>query len=324
MVLTPSSTQMKTKNLPVTAFFPLMTSLLTPSTPLQARTLISLYIIHCASVAPELALLSINAYQKDLSDPNPIVRAGAIKTLSSMGLEDIRSLVGVAIAKGARDTSWYVRRAAADAVTALWKADPSNENRLALLPTLEVLLGSASALTVGSALSAWEELCPSRWTLIHPGYRKWCKMLMDVEEWGQVVLLKVLLRYGRTFFLDPARGTLDPDAELAIKSSEPLLQHMNPAVCHFPHSFIFCPARFAYHQRIPIQVVLATVKLHYYLASPNSLTPIVRPLIRLLKSSPEVRAVILEDCAVVAQERPVSYPFFSRPPSQDQYTYQFT
>ena len=56
-------------------------------------------------------------------------------------------------------------------------------------------------------------------------------MLMDVEEWGQCVLLRVLLRYGRTFFLDPARsGKVDPDAELLLKSSEALLQHLNPAV----------------------------------------------------------------------------------------------
>jgi AP-3 complex subunit beta len=223
-------TQMMTKDLPVTTFFPLVTSLLSPSTPLNSRTLISLYIIHCAATAPELALLSINAYQKDLSDPNPIIRAGAIKTLSSMGLEDTRSLVGVAVSKGARDGAWYVRRASADAVSALWHADPTYDNRATLLPTLIVLLNTASPLTIGSALSAWEAMCPTRWDLVHPGYRKWCKMLVDVEEWGQCVLLRVLVRYGRTFFRDPRSGEVDPDLELLLRASEPLLQHMNPAV----------------------------------------------------------------------------------------------
>jgi AP-3 complex subunit beta len=222
---------MMTKNLPVTQFFPLVTSLLSPSTPLQARTLISLYIIHCAATAPELALLSINAYQKDLSDPNPIVRAGAIKTLSSMGLDDIRSLVGLSINKGARDGSWYVRRASANAVSALWRSDRTSENRTALLPTVAILLDTASPLTIGSALSAWEEICPSNWEMLHQSYRKWCQMLMDTEEWGQCVLLRTLLIYGRTFFLDPTvTGTLDPDAELVLRASEALLQHTNPAV----------------------------------------------------------------------------------------------
>ncbi|GAA5860737.1 hypothetical protein JCM1840_001947 [Sporobolomyces johnsonii] len=272
---------MMTKNLPVTSFFPLVTSLLSSTTPLQARSLISLYIVHCASHAPELALLSINAYQKDLSDPNPLVRAGAITTLSSMQLDDIRELVGLAVSKGARDTSWYVRRATADAVRALYVADPTPDNQAALLPTLTVLLDSASPLTVGAALAAWEEMCPTKWELLHRNYRRYCGMLMDVEEWGQTVLLRVLVRYGRSFFLDPATtGTVDPDAELALKNSEALLQHLNPAV------------------------VSGVVKLHYYLAPSNRLTKLVRPLIRLLKGAPEVAAVALEDCALIAEERP--------------------
>ncbi|TNY20410.1 adaptin N terminal region-domain-containing protein [Rhodotorula diobovata] len=273
---------MMTKNLPVTSFFPLVTSLLSPTTSLQSRSLISLYIVHCASHAPELALLSINAYQKDLSDPNPLVRAGAISTLAAMPLPDIRELVGLAVQKGARDTAWYVRRATADALRALYRADPhSADNRAGLEVTLRVLFDGATPLTVGAALSAWEELCPTKWDMVHPNYRRWCRMLMDVEEWGQTVLLRVLARYGRTFFLDPAQtGKVDPDAELALKSSEPLLQHLNPAV------------------------VSGVVKLHYYLSPPNRLAKIAPPLLRLLRGPPEVAAVVLEDCALIAEERP--------------------
>ncbi|KPV73944.1 uncharacterized protein RHOBADRAFT_54528 [Rhodotorula graminis WP1] len=274
---------MMTKNLPVTSFFPLVTSLLSPTTSLQARSLISLYIVHCASHAPELALLSINAYQKDLSDPNPLVRAGAISTLSAMPLPDIRELVGMAITKGARDTAWYVRRATADALRALYRADPLNaDNRNGLIAVLKVLLDGASPLTVGAALSAWEDLCPTNWDLVHPNYRRYCKMLMDVEEWGQTVVLRVVARYGRTFFRDPEQlgGQVDPDAELALKSSEPLLQHLNPAV------------------------VMGVVKLHYYLSPPGRLAKIAPPLLRLLRGPPEVPTVALEDCALIAEQRP--------------------
>lgn len=272
---------MMTKNLPVTSFFPLVTSLLSPSTSLQARSLISLYIVHCASNAPELALLSINAYQKDLSDPNPLVRAGAITTLSSMQLSDIRELIGIAIQKGARDSSWYVRRATADAVRALYRADPTRDNLAVLRPTLKVLLDGATPLTVGAAFSAWEELCPTEWDLIHQNYRRVCKMLMDVDEWGQTTLLRVLARYGRTFFLDPATsGHVDPDVELALKHSEALLQHLNPAV------------------------VLGVIKLHYYLGPPSQQHKVVRPLLRLLQGEPEIAAVALENCALLAEQRP--------------------
>lgn len=274
---------MMTKNLPVTSFFPLVTSLLSPATSLQARSLISLYIVHCASHAPELALLSINAYQKDLSDPNPLVRAGAITTLSSMQLPDIRELVGMAIQKGARDSSWYVRRATADAVRALYRADPTRDNLAVLKPTLKALLDGATPLTIGAAIGAWEELCPDDWDLIHQNYRRVCKMLMDVDEWGQTAVLRLLTRYGRSFFLDPATtGRTDPDSDLALKSSEALLQHLNPAV------------------------VLGVVKLQYYLGSSARQEKCVKPLLRLLQSSPEVAAVALENCALIAEQRPVS------------------
>ncbi|GAA6018845.1 hypothetical protein JCM8202_002255 [Rhodotorula sphaerocarpa] len=272
---------MMTKNLPVTSFFPLVTSLLSPSTPLQSRSLISLYIVHCASHAPELALLSINAYQKDLSDPNPLVRAGAITTLSSMQLPDIRELVGMAIQKGVRDSSWYVRRATADAVRALYRADPTADNLAVLRPTLQVSLDGASPLTLGAALTAWEELCPTEWDLIHPNYRRICKMLMDVDEWGQATALRILARYGRSFFLDPeATGKTDPDAELALKNSEALLQHLNPAV------------------------VLGVVKLHHYIGGPARQQKVVKPLLRLLHGEPEIVTLALEACVLLAEQKP--------------------
>ncbi|GAA5949390.1 hypothetical protein JCM3765_003393 [Sporobolomyces pararoseus] len=272
---------MMTKNLPVTSFFPLVTSLLSPTTPLQSRSLISLYIIHCASHAPELALLSINAYQKDLSDPNPIVRAGAISTLSRMQLDDIRELVGMAVQKGCRDTSWYVRRATADALKALYVADQNRDNLESLVPTLKVLLDSATPLTIGATISTWEELCPTRWELIHGNYRKFANLLMDTEEWGQTALLRMFVRYGRTFFLDPTTtGKLDSDAELVIKSATPLLNHLNPAV------------------------VSAVIKLHYYLGLPDRQSRIVKPLLRLLHGSPEIAAAALEDCALIVEQRP--------------------
>ncbi|KAK4695535.1 hypothetical protein P7C70_g8532, partial [Phenoliferia sp. Uapishka_3] len=257
---------MMLKATPVSTFFPLMTSLLTPSTSLPNRSLISLYILHVAHSDPTLALLSINAYQKDLSDPSPFVRAGAIKTLSHMHLPDIRALVGVSVDKAARDGSWFVRRAAGDAVRALWKADEDGENRGQLERVIEVLLKSAGPLTLGSALTAWEEVCPDRWELIHEGFRNWCGILPDVEEWGQ----------------DPREVGMDKDQELLLKASEMLLGSLNEAV------------------------VMAAVKLYYYLGSPSHISKIVRPLLRTLNTSesPEVRAAVLDNCVVIAEERP--------------------
>ena len=60
-------------------------------------------------------------------------------------------------------------------------------------------------LVAGSAIQAFEEVCPERIDLIHKNYRKLCNLLVDVEEWGQVVIINMLSRYARTQFINPNR-----------------------------------------------------------------------------------------------------------------------
>jgi len=55
----------------------------------------------------------------------------------------------------------------------------------------------------GSAIQAFEEVCPERIDLIHKNYRKLCNLLVDVEEWGQVVIINMMTRYCRTQFANP-------------------------------------------------------------------------------------------------------------------------
>lgn len=50
---------------------------------------------------------------------------------------------------------------------------------------------------------AFETVCPERIDLIHKNYRKLCSLLVDVDEWGQVMILNMLTRYARTQFLNP-------------------------------------------------------------------------------------------------------------------------
>lgn len=50
---------------------------------------------------------------------------------------------------------------------------------------------------------AFEEVCPDRIDLIHKNYKKLCNLLVDVEEWGQVIIMNMLTRYARTQFSDP-------------------------------------------------------------------------------------------------------------------------
>ena len=58
-------------------------------------------------------------------------------------------------------------------------------------------------LVAGSVVMAFEMVCPDRIDLVHKNYRKLCTLLVDVDEWGQVVILNMLTRYARTQFINP-------------------------------------------------------------------------------------------------------------------------
>lgn len=68
-------------------------------------------------------------------------------------------------------------------------------------------------LVAGSVVMAFEEVCPERIDLIHKNYRKLCNLLIDVEEWGQVVIISMLTRYARTQFLSPTQNVSGPDPQ---------------------------------------------------------------------------------------------------------------
>jgi AP-3 complex subunit beta len=59
-------------------------------------------------------------------------------------------------------------------------------------------------------------VCPERIDLIHKNYRKLCNLLIDVDEWGQVVIINMLTRYARTQFVDPNRD-LNSDKAADVK-----------------------------------------------------------------------------------------------------------
>jgi AP-3 complex subunit beta len=72
-----------------------------------------------------------------------------------------------------------------------------------LISIIKILLADRSTMVIGSAVAAWSEVAPDQFDLIHPHFRKICHLLADVDEWGQIALLNMLTRYGRTQFEDP-------------------------------------------------------------------------------------------------------------------------
>lgn len=111
------------------------------------------------------------------------------------------------------------------------------------------MLRDRSPLSVGSVVVAFEAVCPTRLDLLHKQYRRLCRILVEVEEWGQVNLLNLLARYARTMlprpFVRDGEEELDSDVELLLTSVEPLFQSRNPAVRAGPHTTWYLLTQFA-------------------------------------------------------------------------------
>ena len=118
----------------------------------------------------------------------------------------------------------------------------------ALIQIITTLLRDLSPLSLGCVAAAFEAICPTRLDLLHEHYRRLCRILLEVDEWGQVDLINLLLRYARTMLPRPigrkeSKGVADGDGEeeeeidrdvkLLLDSVEGTFQSRNPAVCVF-------------------------------------------------------------------------------------------
>ncbi|KAL9249746.1 AP3-complex subunit beta-A-like protein [Drosera capensis] len=177
----------------VSSFFPRVVKNVA-SQSLEVKKLVYLYLLHYAEKRPNEALLSINCFQKDLVDTNPLVRAWALRTMAGIRLHVIAPLVLVAVSKSARDASVYVRKCAAYALSKLNDLQ-QEQNTCAVEEIIGILLNDNSPGVVGAAASAFNSICPNNLSLIGRNYARLCELLPDVEEWGQITLVGLLLRY---------------------------------------------------------------------------------------------------------------------------------
>ncbi|XP_052452820.1 AP-3 complex subunit beta-2 isoform X7 [Carassius gibelio] len=280
---------------------------------IEVKKLVYVYLVRYAEEQQDLALLSISTFQRGLKDPNQLIRASALRVLSSIRVTIIVPIMMLAIKEAASDMSPYVRKTAAHAIPKLHSLDPDQKDQL--IEVIEKLLADKTTLVAGSVVMAFEEVCPDRIDLIHKNYRKLCNLLIDVEEWGQVVIINMLTRYARTQFLNPNINeslleensekafyasddeeeedkkdevaplakrkpyVMDPDHRLLLRNTKPLLQSRNAAV------------------------VMAVAQLYFHLAPKAEVGIIAKALVRLMRSHSEVQYVVLQNVATMSIKR---------------------
>ncbi|KAK5754652.1 AP-3 complex subunit beta [Elasticomyces elasticus] len=306
---------------PTLTFFPAVLKTLSNPYP-STRPLVYNYLIHHAELDPDTALLSINTVQKSLSDHNPRVRAMALKTMAGIRVPVISQIVSLAIKKGVSDLSPLVRKAAALACVKCVRLDETTRPQVE--EYLGVLLGDKQYYVAGAAVQAFVEVCGTddKLEMIHPCYRRLCRMVVDMDEWGQLAWLRLGTVYARRCFprrtkrtkrvqtreqhakdfyedLEPQeeaeqeaeydeQEVMDPDLTLFLTSTQPLLQSRNSAV------------------------ILAVAKAYLYLSPATYLQHAIGPLIALLRSPQDIQQVALHNIVQVCLAHPQHFVPYQR------------
>lgn len=283
---------------------------------LEIKKLVYSYLVRHAEEAPDMALLSINTIQKSLSDTDPHLRALALRTMSSIRVPAISQIVALGIKRGVTDLSPYVRRAAALAIPKCYRLNPDT------LPLLEdqagILLGDKSYYVAGAAVMAFLEICPERLDLVHGHYRSLVKKIADMDEWGQLATIRLLMVYSRKCFprrtrkVKPTRTAmkstkdfygegpgnesqeqgedtidLDPDLESLLDAGKSLLMSRNAAV------------------------TVAVARMYLYIGTPTYLELVIGPLISLLRSGEDIQQVALHNIIQICLQHPTLFALYA-------------
>ncbi|OKL56169.1 hypothetical protein UA08_08582 [Talaromyces atroroseus] len=277
---------------------------------IEVKKLVYIYLLHHAEAEPDLALLSVNAIQKSLTDTNPQVRVMALRTMSGIRVPVISQIVSLAIKRGVGDMSPHVRRAAALAIPKCYRLDPNTLPQLT--ECLATLLGDNQYFVAGPAVSAFLDVCPDRLDLIHKHYRSLVRKLVDMDEWSQLATLSLLTIYARKCFprktqtvkrnevkgfyddggdepgyettnadaIEKEVPVIDPDLELFLRACKPLLQSRTSAI------------------------IVSVVRCYLCLGTEEYLQSAIGPLVALVRCPQDIQYVALYNIVAVAFQAP--------------------
>jgi AP-1 complex subunit beta-1 len=253
---------------------------------IELKKLVYLYLINYSKTQPELTLLAVNTFVKDASDPNPLIRALAVRTMGCIRVDRITEYLCEPLSRAVRDEDPYVRKTAAVCVAKLFDIAPALVVERGFVDTLHDLISDSNPSVVANSVAALSEIAETAGTgdvmKITPSVlQKLLAALNECTEWGQVFILDSLAKYA------PADGR---EAEGIIERVTPRLQHANAAVV-----------------MSALKVILSYMELmgHGEHDTIRTLTrKLAPPLVTLLNAEPEIQYVALRNINLIVQKRP--------------------
>lgn len=183
------------------------------------------YLINYARAKPELIILAVNTFVRDCEDPNPLIRALALRTMACIRVKKIVEYLMMPLGKCIDDVDPYVRKTAAICVSKFYDMDPQRCEDEGFIERLRRMIGDSSPMVVANAVAS---LCDIGDTIGYDVLRlkpklvnKLLAALNECSEWGQIVLLDALAAY---------IPEDENEAMLIVEKTIPRLQHVNSAV----------------------------------------------------------------------------------------------
>ncbi|KAL1772677.1 AP-4 complex subunit beta-1 [Sigmodon hispidus] len=161
------------------------------------KKLVYLYMGTYAPLKPDLALLAINTLCKDCSDPNPMVRGLALRSMCSLRMPGVQEYIQQPVLNGLRDKASYVRRVAVLGCAKMHNLQGDSEVDGALVNELYSLLRDQDPIVVVNCLRSLEEILKQEGGVVinKPIAHHLLNRMSKLDQWGQAEVLNFLLRY---------------------------------------------------------------------------------------------------------------------------------
>uniref|UniRef100_A0A7N6BKC5 AP complex subunit beta n=1 Tax=Anabas testudineus TaxID=64144 RepID=A0A7N6BKC5_ANATE len=252
---------------------------------LELKKLVYLYLMNYAKSQPDMAIMAVNSFVKDCEDPNPLIRALAVRTMGCIRVDKITEYLCEPLRKCLKDEDPYVRKTAAVCVAKLHDINAQMVEDQGFLDSLRDLIADSNPMVVANAVAALSEISES-----HPNsnlldlnpqnINKLLTALNECTEWGQIFILDCLSNY------NPKD---EREAQSICERVTPRLSHANSAVV-----------------LSAVKVLMKFLELlpkdsDYYNTLLKKLSP---PLVTLLSGEPEVQYVALRNINLIVQKRP--------------------
>ncbi|KAF8637098.1 hypothetical protein AX17_003003 [Amanita inopinata Kibby_2008] len=259
---------------------------------LEQKKLVYLYLMNYAKTQPELVILAVNTFVKDTDDPNPLVRALAIRTMGCLRAEKIIDYLCDPLQKCLRDENPYVRKTAALCVAKLYDLKPELVVENGFLTQLHDMVSDSNPMVVANTITALTDIHisatsqqPSSSTSNTATFvitsnilSKLLIALNECSEWGRVAILNALARY---------EAQDEKESEHICERVVPQFQHINGSVVLAAVKVIMIHIRNVNREELIKQLI-------------RKMAP---PLVTLLSSPPEVQWVALRNINLLLQKQ---------------------